>query len=79
MKHLTEMCCAQCIEKLQAIEQRACSTPGFDVGQVAQAFADRIELLAMIEKLLMGVAINRENWERMGELLPKMLPPAPVP
>lgn len=74
MKHLNEMCCAKCIEKLQAIEQRADNALGFEY--MDQALADRRELLAMIENLLMGVAINRENWERMAELLPKMLPPA---
>lgn len=77
MKNLSEMCCAACAEKVSAIELRAAleATPV----TMAEAFADRRELLGMVEALLGAVAVGRERARLAEAILHKLLLPPTEP
>lgn len=75
MKHLEEMCCDPCREKVLAIQARALSSPvpliptGYTTDNSMQAFADRHDLLVMLEHLLCRAAVDRERLQSAKVLL----------
>lgn len=73
MKHLHEMCCAACREKLEEIERRAYDLNEFYERE--QLYTDRRELLDIVEALLLHIAVNRKSWAELAKLLPALLPP----
>ncbi len=83
MKHLNELCCDGCRDKLAQIEQRA-DTASDTPAAAAQAFADRHALLMLLESLLGSVASSRLRAHAAESLLLEQLravahPPTPTP
>ena len=67
MKNLNEMCCDNCREKLTQIEARAAMAP--TPTTMAEAFADRRDLLEVVDQLLLSVAESRTATRALREML----------
>jgi hypothetical protein len=71
MEHLAELCCDACREKVEQIERRTYGSNDTDAKAVDDAFADRRELLTMLEVSLMTLTKRRDQFRQGSELARK--------